>query len=86
MSISLPTSKAELKLLRCIKCGKFNRPVPPPNNNKDNYKCPICQGIALPLNNRDKKARYRMLVKQGSLSIQQARQAYRDYLGRLKNG
>ena len=40
--------------------------------------------ISLPENKADKKARYRMLVKQGSLSLEQARQAYRDYLERLK--
>lgn len=40
--------------------------------------------ISLPNNKAEKKARYRMLVKQGSLSLQQAKQAYHDYLARLK--
>ena len=83
MSISLPTNKTELMLHRCIKCGRLNRPWPLGIDN-GKYKCPICQGISLPLNNRDKKARYRMLVKQDSLSIQQAKQEYRRYLKWLK--
>jgi len=40
--------------------------------------------IGLPNNKTEKKARYEMLVKQGSMTIQQAKQAYRDYLERLK--
>jgi hypothetical protein len=40
--------------------------------------------ISLPNNRAEKKTRYRMLVRQGSLTVAQARQAYRDYLSRLK--
>lgn len=40
--------------------------------------------IALPNNKAEKKARYRLLMQQGSLTVAQARQAYRDYLKRLK--
>lgn len=40
--------------------------------------------ISLPNNKTEKKARYRMLIKQGSLTIQQAKQEYRRYLSWLK--
>ena len=40
--------------------------------------------IGLPNNKAEKKARYKMLVKQGSLSIQQAKQEYKRYLAWLK--
>jgi len=36
--------------------------------------------ISLPNNKTEKLARYNMLVKQGSITIEQAKQAYRDYL------
>lgn len=41
--------------------------------------------ISLPNNKHEKLARYNMLVRQGSITIQQAKQLYRDYLNRLKN-
>ncbi len=40
--------------------------------------------ISLPNSKAEKLARYNMLVKQGSLTIEQAKQAYRDYLARLE--
>jgi len=40
--------------------------------------------IKLPNNKAEKLARYNMLVKQGSVTIEQAKQAYRDYLAKLK--
>lgn len=36
--------------------------------------------ISMPTNKTEKKTRYRMLVKQGSLTIKQARKEYRRYL------
>lgn len=40
--------------------------------------------ISLPNNKAEKLARYKMLVKQGSMTIKQARREYRRYLSWLK--
>ena len=40
--------------------------------------------IRLPSNKYEKCARYNMLVKQGSMSIEQAKESYRDFLLRGK--
>ena len=40
--------------------------------------------ISLPTSKAEKKARYRMLIRQGSLTIQQANKEYRRYLTWLK--
>jgi len=40
--------------------------------------------ISLPNNKAEKKARYKLLVKQHNMTIQQARQEYRRYLSWLK--
>jgi len=40
--------------------------------------------ISLPNNKAEKKARYKLLVKQNNMTIQQARQEYRRYLSWLK--
>ena len=40
--------------------------------------------VSLPNNKQEKRARYKMLVKQGSITQQEANQMYREYLRLFK--
>ena len=64
----------------CKQTNQSNRAAELKSKNKRGSK----MSISLPTNKAEKWARYKMLIKQGSMSWQEAVRAYKYYLTRMR--